>query len=68
MVGGGRLASVTRFISRFGELRDPAERDCRVRAWLRFGRAPVVAGGAIFDFEFANAARKTSHICASPRR
>ena len=30
-------------------LRTLHDRDCRVRAWLQFGRAPVVAGGRIFD-------------------
>ena len=35
-------------------LRDLANRDCWVRAWLRFGRAPVVEGGSIFDLRFAD--------------
>ena len=34
-------------------LREHAERDCWVRAWLRFGRAPVITGNAIFDLRFA---------------
>jgi hypothetical protein len=25
-----------------------------VRAWLRFGRAPVIEGGSIFDLRFAD--------------
>ncbi len=35
-------------------LRELADRDCWVRAWLRFGRAPVVEGGSIFDLRFAD--------------
>jgi inner membrane protein len=34
-------------------LRDAAQRDCWARAWLRFGRAPVIAGGSIFDLRYA---------------
>jgi inner membrane protein len=34
-------------------LRDLAERDCWTRAWLRFGRAPVISDGSIFDLRFA---------------
>ena len=32
--------------------RRSAKRDCWVRAWLRFGRAPVIEGGSIFDLRF----------------
>lgn len=28
--------------------------DCRAAAWLRFGRAPVVDGGRLFDLRFSN--------------
>jgi len=34
-------------------LRDAAQRDCWAREWLRFGRAPVIAEGAIFDLRYA---------------
>ena len=34
-------------------LRDTVQRDCWARAWLRFGRAPVIAGGSIFDLRYA---------------
>ena len=34
-------------------LRELAETDCWVRAWLRFGRAPVIERGLIFDLRFA---------------
>jgi inner membrane protein len=35
-------------------LRALADRDCWVRAWLRFGRAPVIEGGSIFDLRFSD--------------
>jgi inner membrane protein len=35
------------------QLRDLAQRDCWARAWLRFGRAPVISEGSIFDLRFA---------------
>jgi len=34
-------------------LRTLADGDCWVRAWLRFGRAPVVEDGSIYDLRFA---------------
>jgi inner membrane protein len=36
------------------ELRALAEGNCRVRAWLQFGRIPYVAGGLIADLRFEN--------------
>jgi inner membrane protein len=33
-------------------LRDLGQRDCWVRAWLQFGRAPVIRNGKIFDLRF----------------
>jgi hypothetical protein len=38
------------------ELRDAVQRDCWARAWLRFGRAPVIAGDRIFDLRYAERA------------
>ena len=38
-------------------LRDLAERDCAVRAWLQFGRAPVLGEREIYDLRFDNGAR-----------
>jgi inner membrane protein len=35
-------------------LRTLADRDCWVRAWLRFGRAPVMEGESIFDLRFSD--------------
>jgi inner membrane protein len=53
LVGGGRFALRDETRQRLAPLRNLAERDCRVRAWLRFGRAPVIEDGAIFDLRFA---------------
>jgi inner membrane protein len=38
-------------------LRALARTDCSVRAWLQFGRAPQVAGGAIGDVRYGGATR-----------
>jgi inner membrane protein len=35
-------------------LRSLAGRDCRVEAWLRFGRAPAIRDGVIHDLRFDN--------------
>ncbi|HVR71073.1 MAG TPA: metal-dependent hydrolase [Vicinamibacteria bacterium] len=35
-------------------LRSLGERDCRARAWLRFGRAPALGDGLIRDLRFDN--------------
>jgi inner membrane protein len=53
-LGGGRL--VLRDVRRqpLQRLRALAKGDCWVRAWLRFGRAPVIEGGAIFDLRFSD--------------
>jgi inner membrane protein len=40
-----------------GELRELAQRDCWVRAWMQFGRAPFIRMGEIADFRFENNAR-----------
>jgi hypothetical protein len=34
------------------QLRDLYRRDCSVRAWMRFGRAPVIGDGTIRDLRF----------------
>ncbi len=39
------------------QLRELTRRDCWVRAWMQFGRAPDISGGAIEDFRFGGAAR-----------
>jgi inner membrane protein len=38
-------------------LRDEMGSDCRVRAWLQFGRAPVIADGLIADARFGGTGR-----------
>jgi inner membrane protein len=38
-------------------LRDLARRDCRIRAWLQFGRAPIVRGRDIEDLRFDTGVR-----------
>jgi inner membrane protein len=39
---------------RLGTLRALQEQDCHAAAWLRFGRAPVLDSGRIFDLRFSN--------------
>jgi inner membrane protein len=56
--GEGRVLADRRFVlsgaihQPLRRLRALAERDCWVRAWLRFGRAPVIADGSIYDLRF----------------
>ena len=40
-----------------GRLRDLADGDCAVHAWLQFGRAPVLGEREIYDLRFDNGAR-----------
>ncbi len=51
-VAGGRLLLGREIHQSLGQLRDVARRDCWTRAWLRFGRAPVIVGTEIFDLRF----------------
>ncbi len=53
IVGDGRLALRDVVHQPLQRLRALADRDCWVRAWLRFGRAPVVEGNSIFDLRFS---------------
>ena len=53
-VAGGRLLLGREIHQSLGRLRDVARRDCWTRAWLRFGRAPVITGTEIFDLRFAD--------------
>jgi hypothetical protein len=39
------------------QLRDLHNRDCRVSAWLQFGRAPVIRDGQILDLRFETGRR-----------
>lgn len=38
-------------------MRDLSQRDCWVRAWLQFGRAPVIRGNLIMDLRFDTGGR-----------
>jgi len=53
ILGEGRLALRDTHAQSLTRLRRLAGGDCWVRAWLRFGRAPVVEGGSIYDLRFA---------------
>jgi inner membrane protein len=54
IIGSGRLALRDETHQSLQRLRTLADRDCWVRAWLRFGRAPVIDGRSIFDLRFAD--------------
>jgi inner membrane protein len=53
MVGEGRLALRDEIHQPLRTLRDLGRRDCWARAWLRFGRVPVIASNELFDLRFA---------------
>ena len=38
-------------------LRQSVREDCRVRAWMQFGRAPMIGAGQIADMRFGGAER-----------
>jgi inner membrane protein len=52
VIGDGRFALRDVTHQPLRRLRTLAGSNCWVRAWLRFGRAPVVEGDAIFDLRF----------------
>ena len=54
LLGGGRLALTHEFHQPLARLRALAGANCYVRGWLRFGRAPVIAGDKIFDLRFGD--------------
>ena len=54
MIGGGRIALIDEIRQPLARLRELARTNCELRAWLRFGRAPVIAGGRIFDLRFGD--------------
>ena len=54
MIGGGRIALTDEIRQPLAQLRQLARSNCLVRGWLRFGRAPVIAGGKIFDLRFGD--------------
>ena len=53
VIGRGELVLTDEIHQPLGRLQELARTDCWVRAWLRFGRAPVIERGAIFDLRFA---------------
>jgi inner membrane protein len=53
IMGSGRLALRDELHQPLQQLRTLARDNCWVRAWLRFGRAPVIEGGSIFDLRFS---------------
>jgi inner membrane protein len=53
LVGNGRFAVRDEIHQSLPRLRSLAKGDCWVHAWLRFGRAPVIEDGFIFDLRFA---------------
>jgi inner membrane protein len=53
-LGEGQLALGETIHQSSSALRDLAARDCWVRAWLRFGRVPVVQNQRVFDLRFAD--------------
>jgi inner membrane protein len=52
-LGNGRLAVLDETHQPLQRLRTLADSNCWVRAWLRFGRAPVIEAGSIFDLRFS---------------
>ncbi len=53
MLGDGSFALRDETHHSLARLRGLAGRDCWVRAWLRFGRVPVVTATEIYDLRFA---------------
>jgi inner membrane protein len=49
---GGRITWAEPIHQSLQGLRERTERDCWVRAWMQFGRAPVVKGDSILDLRF----------------
>jgi inner membrane protein len=54
MSADGRIVWSDEIVQSLAGLRERRRRDCRVDAWLRFGRAPVIADGSIYDLRFDN--------------
>ena len=53
MIGNGRFALRDEIHQPLERLRALARNDCWVRAWLRFGRVPVINGEWIFDLRYS---------------
>jgi inner membrane protein len=63
-VGGGHLVLDREIRQSLRQWRELSRTDCRVRAWLRFGRAPVIASQQMFDLRFAG--RQTRNFTHMP--
>jgi inner membrane protein len=55
---GGSVAWIDAQRQPLAVLQDRAGRDCRVKAWMRFGRAPLLRDGTIRDLRFETGARR----------
>lgn len=53
ILGNGRFALRDATRQPLRQLRALAAGNCWARAWLRFGRAPMIEGGSLFDLRFA---------------
>ena len=62
VIADGRLALTDELRQPLARLRELAQRDCWVRAWLQFGRAPVFEGEEIVDLRFGGAGRNFSNM------
>jgi inner membrane protein len=54
IIGDGALALRDTTHQPLQRLRTLAQENCWVRAWMRFGRAPVIGGESIFDLRFSD--------------
>lgn len=68
IMGNGHLALQDEIHQPLQRLRGLARSDCWVRAWLRFGRAPVIDRDTIFDLRFGESiTRQFSHMRLAAR-
>jgi inner membrane protein len=65
MPRNGGLVWVDEIRQPLAALRDLRDRDCWVRAWLQFGRAPIVRDGAIRDFRFDIGTRRNFTVMSA---
>ena len=63
---GGQLAAYDVVRQSLDTLRSLNATDCSVRAWLQFGRAPVIGGGQILDYRFARGGDNFSAMTLRP--
>ena len=67
LMAGGRFALQSAPSQPLADLRARARTDCRVRAWLQFGRAPAMTTGEIVDLRFGGRGQNFSAIPLDPR-